>query len=170
MQPLSEQDERRMYADQAAFDPAYTSAGRRAPPPLAHERPREYVRRLVGGLLPLSPRWARADVNTMSDDAFAVASSQIRADAIANGRTAGLRPGEIKQVETQSSGGHRIYEFVAVPDTAHFTQAFSRTARIGVFRERSQYEAMSRDAAMAKLSSQVEHAYRPPLSAPRSAF
>ena len=82
MGPLTEADERRMIADQAEFDPSYGAAGRRAPPPMAHERPDEFRRRLASGLQSLSPRWARADIGTMGDAVFEVASAQIRADAI----------------------------------------------------------------------------------------
>ena len=61
MQPLTEQDERQMYADQATFDSAYVGAGRKAPPPLPYERPDQYKRRLADGLKGYSSRWSKAD-------------------------------------------------------------------------------------------------------------
>src|ERR1700677_2178085 len=98
MSPLTEDDERRMYADQAVFDQAYVGAGRRASPPHPFERPDSYKRRLAAGLQSLSPRWARADFQKIPSDALEIAAEQVRADAIANGRTPGLRPKQLRQL------------------------------------------------------------------------
>jgi hypothetical protein len=167
MSPVTIDDEHRMRADQATFDPAYQAANRRAPPPLGHERPREYARRLAEGLRPLSPRWAsHGRLAEMPDDVFAIAADQIRSDAIAHGPTAGLAPGQIKERETRSSAGHVVKEFVG--EDAHFTQQFARPARRAVFHAPEFYQDAARTAALSRLSERVWH--RPMVSAPSARF
>jgi hypothetical protein len=57
MSPLTEADERSMLSMQSRADEAYQVAGRRAPPPLGHERPDEYRRRLADDVKGYSARW-----------------------------------------------------------------------------------------------------------------
>jgi hypothetical protein len=45
-----------MTAMQARADEIYTKAGRRAPPPLPYELPKQFRRRLAAGLQEYSPR------------------------------------------------------------------------------------------------------------------
>ena len=61
MSPITEADERTMLSMQSRADEAYTAAGRRAPPPLGHERPDEYRRRLADGVKSYSDRWREAN-------------------------------------------------------------------------------------------------------------
>lgn len=156
MQPLTETDERRMYADQAEFDPAYAAAYRKAPPPLAHERPGEYRRRLVAGLSGYSDRWRKADFDAMSDDVLAIAGPQVRADAIANGKTAGLRPGELREI-TKNNGGAVISEFIGDPDTTWFGQTFTRRPAIARLKSHAEYADMARTDAMRQVSEVIRH-------------
>jgi hypothetical protein len=150
MQPLTEADERKMYADQVEFDPAYQAANRRAPPPLPYERPAQYSRRLAAGLQPLSSRWAKADLDALPDGAFAVAADQIRADAIKAGPTAGLAPGEIRARVDESGAGHRVVRYDGGPG-AHYIRKFVREPKFGVFKSQDEYARMSRDAQLARI-------------------
>jgi hypothetical protein len=169
MQPITEQDERRMYADQVAFDPAYQAANRRAPPPLPFERPAKYSRRLAAGLQPLSSRWAKADLDGLPDGAFAVAADQIRADAIKAGPTAGLAPGEIREAPSESHGGHKVIEFRG-GENSSFIKHFTRPARRAVFADHSAYAAMSRDAQLSRITELARYGQRPIVQAPTPRF
>jgi len=129
-QPIGEDQERRMYADQAVYDPAYVACGRKAPPPLAHERPPAYERRLAAGLQPLS-RWAKSDMSTLPDDVFKIASAEIRREAIAAGPTAGIPAGTMRERVEGSSAGHKVITFHG--NDVHFTQQFSRAPRCAIW-------------------------------------
>jgi hypothetical protein len=167
MQPLTEHDERQMMSFQARADEAYSVAGRRAPPPLAHERPDEYRRRLADGVKGYSPRWSNADLNVVSDDtALGVIETQIYADAASHGRTAGLRAREIKPIQSRTAAGHTTIEFVGGPESS-FVRAFERPVRRVLFRKPEEYSAMTRDVQMAAITH-LHH--RPTVSAPTSSF
>jgi hypothetical protein len=168
MQPLTEVDERRLYADRVEFDPGYVAAGRMTPAPSACERPEEFRRRLAAGLQALSPRWSRADVAKMPAEVFEIAASQICADAIVHGKTAGLRPGELRELPSESRAGHRTVEFAGASD-AWFGRQFHREPRRAMFKSQEQYNQISRDGQMARLA-EIVHTLRPPLQAPRAAF
>jgi hypothetical protein len=131
MQPLTEHDERQMYADQATFDQAYMGANRKAPPPLAYERPDSYKRRLAAGLQSLSPRWAKVDLASQADSVFAIASEQIRSDAIAAGPSAGIPAGTMRERVEGSSAGHKVITFHG--NDVHFTEQFRRPPRVAVW-------------------------------------
>ena len=92
-----------MLGMQARADSAYIAANRRAPPPHAYERPKQYERRLVSGLQALSPDWSRADVLNLHESAFEAVRDQVYADAARYGRTAGLKPVEIREVQSVES-------------------------------------------------------------------
>jgi hypothetical protein len=154
MQPLTVDDERHMVEMQARADGAYMAANRKAPPPHAYERPDEYERRLAGGLAPLSSRWGKANVGDLPNGAFAIARDQIYADALANGRTHGLKPHEIRERVTQSSGGHKVIEFDGGAEV-HFTQQFTRPPRFGTLKSDPEYRAMSRDANLTRIDQIV---------------
>jgi hypothetical protein len=144
MRPITEAEERRCLELQSRADSAYQAAGRRAPPALAYENPDQFRRRLLDGIKALSPRWSRVDFTSCAEDAVQIAEGQVFADALKNGRTAGLVPGQIRERVTTGHGGHKVIEFDGVD--AHFTQAFSRAPRVGVFKTQNEYAAMSRDA------------------------
>ena len=167
--PVTLEDERAMGEMQARADSAYQAAGRRAPPALPLERPGEYHRRLLDGVKGYSPRWKSADLNVVTDEtALSVIEQQVYADAARNGRTAGLKPLEIRERVSEGHGGHKVIEFDG-GEEAHFTRQFSRDPRLGVFRPREEYEAMSRDAQLSRIGALV-HEYRPTMAAPRAAF
>jgi hypothetical protein len=155
-----------MYADQATFDRAYMGANRKAPPPLPFERPAQYKHRLASGLQSLSERWAKADFESMRDDVFAIASEQVRADAISNGRSHGLQPTEIRELPSTSLSGHRQIEFVG-GENASFIKHFARPVRRAIFKSQEEYTAMSRDATVASIANAY---HRPTVHAPRAAF
>jgi hypothetical protein len=152
MSPLTEKDERDMSAMQARADESYQVAGRRAPPPLGHERPDEYQRRLIGGVQGYSPRWAKADINAISTDALPIAEQQIYADAATHGRTAGLQARQIKPIESRTAAGHTTISFVGGPE-ASFVRQFERPARRAMFMAPEHYQNMANAAAMAGIAS-----------------
>jgi hypothetical protein len=108
MRPITELDERQMTSMQARADEAYQAAGRRAPAPLALESPDEFRRRLVIGLQGYSPRWQKADLGSLVDDALPIAESQVFADALQHGRTAGLQAREIRERVRTDHSGHGL--------------------------------------------------------------
>jgi hypothetical protein len=169
MSPLTIDDEHRMVAAQSRADALYRGAGRLpAPAPEPHERPAAYERRLADGLRIYSPRWSKANVERMPDDAFAIARDQIYADAAANARTHGLRANELKPIPTRTASGHESVEYVGGPE-AWFGKQFSRPARRAVFADQATYSAMTRDANLARVA-EVVRTVRPPLQAPRAGF
>jgi hypothetical protein len=152
MSPLTEADERAMSSMQSRADEAYQVAGRRAPPPLGHERPDEYRRRLADGVKSYSDRWREADLNVVTDDtALGVIEGQIYQDAATHGRTAGMKAREIKPIESRTAAGHTQVEFVGGPD-AHFVRAFERPARRAMFMAKEHYQAMSNASMMAGIA------------------
>src|ERR1700722_9174172 len=135
MRPLTLEDEKAMSSMQARADEAYSAAGRRAPPPLGHERPDEYRRRLADGVKSYSDRWRETNLNVVTDDtALGVIETQIYAHAASHGRTAGLRAREIKPIQNMTAAGHTTIEFVGGPE-AHFVRAFERPARRSNFQK-----------------------------------
>ena len=117
MSPITEADERTMLSMQSRADEAYTAAGRRAPPPLGHERPDEYRRRLADGVKSYSDRWREANLNVVADDtALSVIEEQIYADAASHGRTAGLRAREIKPIQSRTAAGTPRSNLWAAPN------------------------------------------------------
>jgi len=169
LSPITEADERAMANTQSRFDGAYKSADRRAPPPLSYERPEAYERRLASGLAKYSPRWSKANFDTMHPDAFKIVQDQVREDASKFGPTHGLGPTEIKQVTSNSGGGHVIHEFIGGPE-AHFTQEFRRPPRVAVFKSREQYEQISQNNLLAKLTERIPGWARTMVGAPRAGF
>jgi hypothetical protein len=168
MRPLTEADEHQMRADQVEYDPAYQAANRRAPPAMPFERPGEYRRRLAVGIQTLSTRWAKADLNAQDDKVFEITSQQIRADAIANGRTHGLQPLEIRRRVREDASGHRVVEYDGGPRASYIRQ-FTRPPQLAIFKSEEEYRAMSRDANLSRIN-EIVRTLRPPLQAPRAAF
>ena len=142
--PITRADEQEMAGMQARADEVYVKAGRKAPPPLPYERPREFRRRLAAGLQEYSPRLLGVDLSTIADDALRPVEAQVYADAAVYGPTAGLRAGEMRPVEKISEGGHRLIEY-AGGARAHFSQAFRPPVRFARLRSQSEYEQMARD-------------------------
>ena len=102
--------------EQARADDLYHLFGDRAAPrPLQGETPLTYRRRVARDFQTYSKAWSGVNLAAMTDDAFAVADEQIRADA----RSAAMRPAEgdsklrpIKRTEN----GHTYIEYVGSPN------------------------------------------------------
>jgi hypothetical protein len=169
MRPLTEADEHQMRDMQSRADEAYRAANRRAPPPHAYERPDSYERRLIEGIASHSPTWARADFSKMPDNAFAVAASQVLAEAVKSGPTAGLKPGEIREMPSESHGGHKVIEFRG-GENSSFIKHFTRPARRAVFADHAAYAAMSRDAQLSRITELARYGQRPIVQAPTPRF
>jgi hypothetical protein len=169
MRPITELDERQMTSMQARADEAYQAAGRRAPAPLALESPDEFRRRLVIGLQGYSPRWQKADLGSLVDDVLPIAESQIYADAIANGRTAGLKGRELREHIGRTTAGHTEVTFSGGPE-AHFVRAFERPARRAILPTAEECTKMVQTAAMQRVEQIFRYGQRPTVSAPRAGF
>jgi hypothetical protein len=169
MQPLTEADERAMLSMQSRADEAYQAAGRRAPAPLPLEHVDEFRRRLADGVKNYSPRWNKADVSSLPEDAMAIAEQQIYADALQHGRTAGLQAREIRERVRTDHSGHRVVEFDGGPE-AHFVRAFERPARRAILPTPEECTKMAQTAAMQRVEQIVRYGQRPTVSAPRAAF
>jgi hypothetical protein len=155
MQPLTEDQAREMQVTQARFDEAYTKAGRRAEPPHAYERPDTYRQRMIAGLQKYSPKYQGKNLTGITHEAaLSGIEREICDDAARFGPTYGLRPTEIKQVEKQSGGGHRIFEFVGGPD-AHFTQQFRFPAFRAQFHSPEAYHTMTKNNLLSKITEHV---------------
>jgi hypothetical protein len=166
MSPLTRADEQEMATMQARVDAVYVKAGRRAPPPLPYERPREFRRRLAAGLQEYSPQFHGADLATMADDALNVVEPQLFADAAAYAPTHGIKPDEIRAFEKVGAGGHREIEYSGGP-RAHFTKNFAPPIRFARLKSQHYYESMARDSMLARVEQVMR---RPPLTSPRAGF
>jgi hypothetical protein len=111
--------------------------------------------RLAAGLQNYSSRWKNANLAALPDAALAAAESQIYADA-PKGRTAGLRPTEIRERVMTDSSGHRVVEFDGGED-ASFVKQFSRPAMRAVLKSSGEYSQMSRDVNMARINEIIRH-------------
>jgi hypothetical protein len=171
MGPLSESDERSLMTLQARADETYREAGRiGAPPPLGHERPAEFRMRLVQGLQRFSPKWRNIDLaNARDAGALDTIEAQIYADARKFGRTADLKPGEIRERHSTTGGGHRVIEFDG-GEGAHFTQEFRRLPRFGLFKTEREYHEISKNNMLSKITSIVPGWARTLVGAPRAGF
>jgi hypothetical protein len=172
MQPLTLDDERQMQSMQAKADEAYQTARRRAPPPLGHERPDEYRLRLVEGVKRYSPRWKSVDLSRTGAVAGAldIAETQIFDDARKYGRTADLKPGEIRERPITTPAGTRVIEFDG-GEGAHFTQQFASPVwKVKRMPSVEECHAMTRNNLLSRLTELVPSWARTLVGAPRSAF
>jgi hypothetical protein len=170
MTPLSLDDEHRMVAAQSRADELYRGAGRLpAPPAEPHERPSAYERRLAAGLAVYSPRWSKANLERMPDDAFAIARDQIYADAAQNAKTHGLQARQLKPIPTRTASGHESVEW-AGGDGAWFGRQFERPVRRAQFQAPEQYAAMSRDGQLSRITELARYGQRPIVQAPTPRF
>ena len=105
----------------------------------------------------------------MRDDVFAIAQEQVRADAIANGRTVGLQPMEIQERVGRTPGGHTQVEFVG-GEHASFINTFRRPARRALFKDQTEYRQMADSAQLSRITEFARYGQRPIVQAPRAAF
>jgi hypothetical protein len=155
MQPLTEDQAREMQVTQARFDEAYTKAGRICEPPHAYERPETYRQRLVAGLQKYSPKWQGKDLTGIHHEpALAGIEREIFADAARFGPTFGMRDGEIKAVETSSSGGHKIINFVGTENTS-FIEHFKRPAPRAILKTQDEYNRIHTNNLLARVTQRI---------------
>jgi hypothetical protein len=155
MQPLTEDQAREMQVTQARFDEAYTKAGRICEPPHAYERPETYRQRLVAGLQKYSPKWQGKDLTGIHHEpALAGIEKEIFDDAARFGPVWGLRDGEIKAVETSSSGGHKIINFVGNENT-HFSEQFKRPAPRAILKTQDEYNRIHTNNLLARVTQRI---------------
>jgi hypothetical protein len=155
MQPLTLDDEREMSNIQSRLDQAYQAASRRAPPPLPYERPASFHKRLLDGLKVYSDDWRSKDLSQVNNPAaLNVIETQLAEAARRNGPTWGMRDGEIKAVETSSSGGHKIINFVGNENT-HFSQHFKRPAPRAILKTQDEYNRIHTNNLLAKVTQRI---------------
>jgi hypothetical protein len=155
MQPLTLDDEREMSNIQSRLDQAYQAANRRAPPPLPMEKPSQFRHRLLDGLKVYHDDWRDKDLSRVNNaTALDAIEGQLTEAACRNGPTFGLRPTEIKQIETSSGGGHRIISFVGGPE-AHFSQQFGFPAFRAKFHSPETYHTMTKNNLLSKITERV---------------
>lgn len=115
-QDRSDDDHRTMSAAQARADSVYEMFGKQAPRFLTGENSGEYRRRLVREFVEHSPQWKTVDVGALPDSAFAVAETQIYADAASAAKDAvGVADGDLRMVHGTTPGGHKKIEFYGDP-------------------------------------------------------
>jgi hypothetical protein len=155
---------------QSRADEAYQTARRRAPPPLPYESPEQYRIRLIDGVKGYSPAWKRADLSkTAISGALDVAEQQIFADAKKYGRTADLKPYEILERLVTTPAGAKVIEFDG-GEHAHFTNQFSRAAKVTYMPSRQEAELMEQKSILARITERVSGWARPMVGAPRASF
>jgi hypothetical protein len=115
---MSDIDRERFAAIQEDADPAFQAFGDRAPAPLSGETPIQYKRRLGAKLQANSPKWSKARLSAVADDAMLdTILADVYADSIAAARAgADVMPGHLREVSRQA-GGHIINEFVGEPSS-----------------------------------------------------
>jgi predicted RNase H-like nuclease (RuvC/YqgF family) len=155
MQPLTLEDESEMSNIQSRLDHAYQAANRRAPPPLPMEKPSQFRHRLLDGLKVYHDDWRDKDLSRVNNaTALDAIEGQLTEAARRNGPTYGMRDGEIKAVETSSSGGHKIINFVGTENT-HFTQQFQRPPVQAHFKTQEEYNRMMMANMLGKVTSVI---------------
>jgi|ERR1700733_3363161 hypothetical protein len=154
MQPITIEQEHAMVNTQSRLDRAYQEAGRRAPPPDAHERPDAYHRRLLSGLAHYSDDWRGKSLSGVTDpNALAAIETHLAESARRNGPAFGLKENEIKPID-RSSGMHRVTEWVGGKN-AHFTQTLNRPAPRVQLKSREEYNQISQSNMLSKIASVV---------------
>ncbi len=164
--PITVADERRMADLQARANSIYTQADRHAPAPLPLERPDTYRRRLAKGLQEYSPKWRSADLSALDDVALDVIEQQIFADAAANSKTHGLKPGEIVPRKSAELDGHVRVDYVG-GEGAWFGHLFTRPPQRALLKSQGEYDAMTRADQLSRISEIIRHR---PVPAPRVTF
>jgi hypothetical protein len=155
MSPVTIDEEREMSNIQSRLDVAYRAAQRSAPPPLPMEKPDQFHKRLIDGLKVYSPDWRGKSLDGVSDqNALRIIEDQVTAAARRNGPTFGMRDGEIKEVETSSSGGHKVINFVGNENT-HFTQHFQRPAPRAILKTQDEYNRIHTNNLLAKVTQRI---------------
>jgi len=167
--PLMPDDERKLVEYQSRADSVLREAGRFAQAPLPLERPAQYRRRLAESLKEFSPELKGCEFHRMDDATFGMFEEMAYEGARKNGKSFGLKPTEMRPIESKSVGGHARVDW-AGGEKAWFGSTFARPARRAVFKSQGEYQAMERDANLARVSEVISAARRQTVQAPRAAF
>jgi hypothetical protein len=155
MSPVTIEEEREMSNIQSRLDVAYRAAQRSAPPPLPMEKPDQFHKRLLDGLKCYSDTWRGKSFDAVNDhNALRIIEDQVTAAARRNGPTFGMKDGEIKAVETSSSGGHKVIEFVGTENTS-FIQQFKRPAPRAILKTQDEYNRIHTNNLLAKVTQRI---------------
>src|ERR1700678_448838 len=104
--PLMPDDERKLVEYQSRADSVLREAGRFAQAPLPLERPAQYRRRLAESLKEFSPELKGCEFHRMDDATFGMFEEMAYEGARKNGKSFGLKPTEMRPLESKSIGGH----------------------------------------------------------------
>ena len=167
--PIMPDDERKLVEYQSRADSVLREAGRFAQAPLPLERPAQYRRRLAESLKEFSPELKGCEFHRMDDVTFSKFEEMLFEGAKKNGRSFGLKPTEMRPIESKSVGGHARVDW-AGGEKAWFGSTFARPARRAVFKSQGEYQAMERDANLARVSEVISAARRQTVSVPRASF
>lgn len=92
--------------------------GQRPVRPMDGERPLSFDRRCARMFQQFSEKWKRADLANCDSGVLAIASPEIRADALqAAYRPAQVVPGMLREIKTRDRAGREVSEFVGDVDT-----------------------------------------------------
>jgi hypothetical protein len=170
-QPRTYADEEQLIALRAKADPVYREDGRLgAPEPLVTESPRAFRIRMLDDLKRYHNDWARVSTldSIREENTLNHVEQQLFEAARKNGKTYGMRDGEMRQVEKNEAGRHTI-EHVGGP-LAWFGRTFQRPAPRAQLHSPEHYHAVSRNNILARITDRIPGWMRPTVSAPRSTF
>jgi hypothetical protein len=99
IKPRSDEEHAAFADAQAKADAVFEGFGKQAPRPLEGESLLNYRKRLATALRPHSQTWQKVPFSTLGEEAFAIAESQVYADAARSASTASnLGEGEMREV------------------------------------------------------------------------
>jgi hypothetical protein len=169
MSPLTVDQEHEMTATQARMDEYYQAAGRRAPPPLPYEKPRQFHNRLLAGLQVYHDQWRGKDLSGITEpNALHAIEKQIADAARANGATFGLADGQMKPIDKPSAGGHHVTEWVG--KNASFIKHFARPVPRAILKTPQEYGNITRTNLLSRLTQVIPGWARETVRSPRSGF
>lgn len=126
--PVAAEDRGALTAIQSRADAVAVQLGKRADVFMAGETPAMYKRRMAAALQEYSAKWKGIKLDSLPDEAFAIAEDSIYADAVAAARNpSDIQPGRARAVTKVLPTGHTETTFHG--NDYHFTQAFGRPAR-----------------------------------------
>jgi hypothetical protein len=109
----------------------------------------------LDGLKCYSDTWRGKSFDAVNDqNALRIIEDQVTAAARRNGPTFGMKDGEIKAVETSSSGGHKVIEFVGTENTS-FIQQFKRPAPRAILKTQDEYNRIHTNNLLARVTQRI---------------
>ena len=129
-QPIADSDRAGLSEVQSRADSALVALGEgQAPQPLVGESVPAYRRRMAARLQANSADWAKARLDSLSDDVFDIAERKIYADSAAAAlKPTNIKPGFMREITKRTSLGHIETTFAGADDT-HFVKQFTRPSR-----------------------------------------